>query len=305
MTSSSMSSVLDRFRGLMVGLAVGDCLGRPVEGLFRVPDAYLAEMVVDPPPLLYSDDTAMAMVVAESLLAQNGFSGEDMAQRFANLHQEDPNRGYGRNIVEVFAAVLAGVPWDQAARRQFGGEGSYGNGGAMRVSPVALWAYPSFEIAVTLARQTAQVTHTHPVGVEGAVLQAIAALHSVREDFDEGALLAELARVAETEEFKAKLDKLPGCLDGDDDERARRQLGNGVGAHESVITALYCFLLSSGFSDAVVRAVRIGGDTDTIAAMAGSLAGARHGLQAIPGTWRDVEASDQLLELADAMASRL
>jgi len=77
-----------------------------------------------------------------------------------------------------------------------------------------------------------------------------------------------------------------------------------VAAHNSVVTALYCFLLSTSFENAILRALRIGGDTDTIAAMAGALAGARHGLEQIPEAWRYVEGYEQLVALGDAMFER-
>lgn len=296
----------DQFRGLMVGTAVGDCLGRPVEGHRQVSDSYITEVLESPPPLIYTDDTVMTMMVAESLLASEGLSGEDMSMRFAEAYQADPNRGYGRNVVDVFDRVLRGVPWREAASRQFGGEGSYGNGAAMRVSPVALWTFPDIHETAWLAAETARVTHTHPVGVEGAVIQAVAACHGLNAgvgSLDTESLLSDLDRLAHTEEFRSKLEILPGCLDQDDDERARLHLGNWVSAHNSVVTALYCFILSTSFEDAIVRALRMGGDTDTIAAMAGALAGARHGLGGIPRPWREVEGYERLAELADALFS--
>lgn len=288
----------------MVGTAVGDCLGRPVEGHRHVSDTYIEQVLISPPRLIYTDDTAMTISLAESLLACDGFSGSDMAQRFARDYRDEPHRGYGRNIVGVFEKVGRGVPWDEAALRQFGGEGSYGNGAAMRVSPVALWTFPDLHVAVELAEATAKVTHTHPIGVEGAVVQAVATLHALRDDFDPDSLVSELDSLIHTDEFRAKLDSLASCLERDDDERARLHLGNWVAAHNSVVTALYCFLLSTSFEDAIIRALRMGGDTDTIAAMTGALAGARYGLEQIPEAWQQVEGRERVEALADAIYSR-
>jgi ADP-ribosyl-[dinitrogen reductase] hydrolase len=72
-----------------------------------------------------------------------------------------------------------------------------------------------------------------------------------------------------------------------------------------VITALYCFLASDGFEETVIRAIRMGGDTDTIAAMAGALAGAHHGGSAVPEVWRGVEGGERLVDVADAMFERV
>lgn len=298
-------SLGDRFRGLMVGIAVGDALGRPVEGRRRVPESYLEEIVTRPPSMIYTDDTAMSIWLAESLLARDGFDGAHMARRFADGYRQEPYRGYGRNIVDVFDRVDRGVPWETASAMQFEGSGSYGNGAAMRVAPVALWAHPDLDQVVQLARDTASVTHTHPVGVEGAVVQAVACHHSLGESFDQDALLDRLGGLIETGEFRHKLKVLAEALEHDDDEYARTHLGNWVAADNSVLTALYCLLLGDGFEDTVVRAIRLGGDVDTIASMAAALAGARYGLSAILRVWRDVEGYETLTGLADEMFARV
>lgn len=302
---AELDALRDRFRGLMVGTAVGDCLGRPVEGHRTVGKGYIEEILGSPPSLIYTDDTAMTMVVAESLLASDGFEGSDMALRFAEEYSNQPHRGYGRSVVQVFMKVSRGVPWAEAARSQFGGQGSYGNGAAMRVAPVALWAFPEVEDAAVLAGETAKTTHTHPAGVEGAVIQAVAAVHALREDVLQASLLRELESRVETDEFRPRLKSLRDCLEARDDDRARLHLGNCVSAQTSVLTALYCFLVSDDFEQAIVKAVCMGGDTDTIAAMAGALAGARFGLGGIPDIWAQVEAKDHLVDLADRMVQRV
>ena len=303
-----MTTLEDRFRGLMVGTAVGDCLGRPVEGHRSVGEAYLTEVVTNPPSLIYTDDTAMTLKLAESLVESNGFDGSDMAMRFATEFRDDPNRGYGGGVARYFEAVLSGARWHVAAEAQFDGEGSYGNGGAMRVAPVALWAYSDLDETARLAGESARVTHTHPIGVEGAVVQAVAAHHALNTpddgEFDVVALLADLDRLVETDQFRDKLTTLDRFLEEGDDEKAALHLGNWVAADKSVVTALYCFLMAGDFEEAILRALRIAGDTDTIGAMTGALAGARFGLTGIPKPWLGVEGHDRLVELADALASR-
>lgn len=290
-----MVTLDDRYRGLMVGIAIGDALGRPVEGHRQVSESYIEEIMTRPPSLSYTDDTAMAISVAESLLACDGFDGADMARRFADTYFDEPWRGYGSGVIDVFERVHRGANWAHAASRQFDGAGSYGNGAAMRVAPVALWSSDPGAVK-EMAADTARVTHTHPIGVDGAVVQALAASHAVR-DFSTP-LLVDLAAVVETDEFRAKLGNLDRALERGD-EYARLHLGNWVSAHNSVVTALYCFLQSDGFEETVLRAIRIGGDTDTIAAMAGALAGARFGIGAVPPVWRGVEGYERMVRLAD------
>ncbi|MEX0797790.1 MAG: ADP-ribosylglycohydrolase family protein [Acidimicrobiia bacterium] len=295
----------DRFRGLMLGTAVGDALGRPVEGHQEVSQSYIDEILAGPRSMIYTDDTAMTIWLAESLLAAGRFDGADMSMRFAEGYQREPRRGYGANVIDVFSRVLRGFNWAETAHSQFGGTGSYGNGAAMRVAPVALWEFPDIDATVRLAEQTAEVTHTHPVGVEGAAIQATAAGHALRDDFDRDELLGALDDLVKEEIFRSKLEILPTAIERSDDGYARLRLGNGVSAGKSVLTALYCFLASDDFEDTVVRAIRIGGDTDTIAAMAGALAGARYGATTIPEVWTGVEGGERLVELADAMFERV
>ncbi|MEX2624722.1 MAG: ADP-ribosylglycohydrolase family protein [Acidimicrobiia bacterium] len=302
------SPSLDRFRGLMIGTAVGDSLGRPVEGHRRVSVDYVAEVITNPPPMRLTDDTAMTIGLAESLLAADGFSGDDLAQRFAENYRSDPDRGYGGGAIKVFKEVLRGMPWQKAAGSLFGGTGSYGNGAAMRVAPVALWSFGDLGSTIRLAEETAKITHTHPEGIEGAVLQAAAAWHALHSDangkLDLDGILSDLKHLAHTDEFTQALEILPLCLDRDDEERTRLHLGNGVRASRSVITALHCFLKATAFEEAIVRALQMGGDVDTIAAMTGALAGARFGLAGIPEAWQQVEGRAQLLALADAIYAR-
>jgi len=299
-----VTDLRDRFRGVIVGTAVGDALGRPVEGRRRPRLDYLDDMAERFSFFPYSDDTVLTVALAESLLACDGFDGADMARRFAEAWRAEPHRGYGRNVTAVFEAVLQGLPWEEAASRQFGGGGSYGNGGAMRVAPVALWAFPDLDETVRLATRTARVTHTHPVGVEGAILQAVAVHHALGDNFTAAALFDDLDRIAHTEEFRTRLKRLAVCVDRDDDECARLHLGHGVAAHTSVLTALFAFLVSADFEQTVLRAIGLGGDTDTIAAMAGAVAGARWGHRSIPAGWSKVENHDRLVALADRLWER-
>lgn len=116
----------------------------------------------------------MTIGMAESLLETNGFDGHHLAHTFARHYAAEPWRGYGASPPEVFGKLERGVPWQEASATLFSGSGSFGNGAAMRVAPVALFAHPDTHTVASLARQTAIVTHTHPEGTDGAVSQAVA-----------------------------------------------------------------------------------------------------------------------------------
>lgn len=296
-----------RFRGALLGVAVGDALGAPFEGAGAIPRQALQRLEQEPGPLRYTDDTHMTLGMAESLVERGGFDGAHMAAVFGRNFAAEPWRGYGAGPPHVFRLIERGMPWDQASRALFGGSGSFGNGAAMRVAPAALVAFRDLEQVDWLARQTAVITHAHELGLEGAALQAsaIALLLQNPPDIplDGHSFLETLRAHIRTALYLQKLERIQALLPDSPREEVIAQLGNGIEAYEAVPTALYAFLRQAGsFSEVVAYAISLGGDTDTIASMAGALAGARLGEQAIPAVWRErVEGAARLRELADAL----
>ncbi|MBC7806123.1 MAG: ADP-ribosylglycohydrolase family protein [Akkermansiaceae bacterium] len=306
----------DKFRGGFLGTFVGDAVGVPVEGfthdqLSEILDAVSrlpkdSEARAETEALLglisnpavfpddsapYSDDTQMMIGVAESLVERGRFDGPDMASRFVENFQVW--RGYGAGAFAVLSAIKDGMAWDEAGGLLFSGQGSFGNGGAMRVSPAGLWAHKDPFVLRHLAENQAKITHTHPLGIGGAALQAAAVAVACRNepgrDFDPLSFLDEVERFAPglpvpyqyaLRDIREFLADVPATWD------AQERLGSSIEAHESVPAALYAFLrLPHSFESAVTWAVRLGDDTDTVGAMTGAIAGAFHGYSAIPGKW--------------------
>ncbi|MGQ9571962.1 MAG: ADP-ribosylglycohydrolase family protein [Dehalococcoidia bacterium] len=296
-----------KFRGALLGVAVGDALGAPFEGAGAIDERYLRRLEREPGQLHYTDDTHMTLGMAESLVERRGFDGTHMAALFARNFGAQPWRGYGAGPPQVFRLIEQGVPWDQASRALFGGSGSFGNGAAMRVAPAALLGFRNLEQVAWLARQTGVITHAHELGLEGAVLQAsaIALLlqHPSDIPLDCHAFLDALRVHMGTALYLQKLDRIQALLPVSPREEVIAELGNGIAAYEAVPTAIYAFLRHPGsFPKMVTYAISLGGDTDTIASMAGALAGAHLGEQAIPPVWREqVEGAARLRELADAL----
>lgn len=300
--------MIDRYRAVLVGTAVGDALGAPVEGR-RSTRNYVASLDRETPELRFTDDTAMTIGVAESLVEVGAFDGHHMAHTLARHYTEEPWRGYGAGPPEVFGNMERGVPWNEAAASLFGGTGSFGNGAAMRVAPVALFAHPDTHTVASLARETSLISHTHPEGIDGAVSQAVAVDRILARDTDEAIeprrLVMEIQPYLMTAILRDKLSYLAASIGQRSPDELAQVLGSGISAHTSVPTALACFLTHpDSFSDAVRTAISLGGDTDTIAAMTGALSGAHLGLDAIPSAWRNVEGHATLIALADKLYSR-
>lgn len=342
--------MLSRFRGTLVGAVVGDCIGANFEDrmLSFVPWKDIKQVLnhmesLSPgdDKLLFTDDTAMTRSVASSLAKREAFDARDLAERFTAEYFREPDRGYGRAVTGVFEKLKESNFTDvyKPASEQFNGSGSYGNGGAMRISPVALFAkkYNSFEVLRDVCEKVTKLTHSNKNGILGAILQASAvdlALgnHGPPADFnvytfvdklierirpleletrgeDGGPTTAKWScpeteseateKAKTTQPYTDKLLKMKEYLKTgkSDTEEITGDLGNNVSALGSVPTAIYSFLRAQGridrvpmdipFERAVLYAITMGGDTDTIASMTGAIAGALYGLEAIPKTWQN------------------
>jgi poly(ADP-ribose) glycohydrolase ARH3 len=290
-----------RFVGCMLGCALGDALGSRYEGLF-IDDFASADMEFVGK---WTDDTHMMIGVAESLIECKGFNGKHMAWTFIRNWQRELWRGYGPGPPRVFKMILSGVPWFEAAKKLYGGSGSLGNGGAMRIAPIALLYHDDEERLREIAYKSAAITHAHELGKEGAAVQAYAIALALRtsKPFDPRDYLEEVARFSRSDVYRSKLKKAIQLLDEGDRRVVVRELGNGIEAPNSVPTAIHCFAKNrDNYVKAVLYAVSLGGDTDTIAAMAGAIAGAYLGEKGLPQEWlKKLERAEYIKALAKGL----
>jgi poly(ADP-ribose) glycohydrolase ARH3 len=268
--------VKERFAGCLLGLALGDAIGAPFEG------GPPGEKSLDSLPRLlkYTDDTEMAIGVAESLAEEGRFSPGDMAERFVGNF--NPWRGYGPGTMAVLGLIGKGVPWDRASRAVFP-QGSFGNGAAMRAAPIGLFFSGDADRLREAAYGASAITHGHPLAKEGALLIALATAE-ILNGRDREEVLDGLMQAITIEEYRAKLRAVGLLLDRETSAReVISSLGNSVLALESAPTALYAFLRYGGdYLETVRFCISLGGDTDTISAMAGALSGAYVGEDDLP-----------------------
>ncbi len=280
---------LDRFLGSAVGTFVGDALGEPVEG-WSHHAIYSRFGLLD--KLVggegrYTDDTQMMIGILEALIKKGGFDPAVCAKRFAENF--DPMRGYGRRIFGVMERIRQGMSWDQV------GTDSFGNGGAMRIAPVGCFYHHDLQAIKDNAILSARITHNHPQGLAGAVAQATAvglALHRSlsNEPIEAGRFVDEITnQVIDIDTgFAESLEGIKSIPRGSILEvinAVADRYSLSLKAIESVPPAIGAFVLTNNFRDAVVLAVNLGGDTDTIGAMAGAIAGAYYGYTQIPPEW--------------------
>jgi poly(ADP-ribose) glycohydrolase ARH3 len=279
-----------KFSGSLVGTAVGDAVGAGFEGRRVLESDVIGDLVARRELLAYTDDTHMMIGVAESLVQKEGFDGEHMARVFIKNYECEPWRGYGPGPPSVFRMIKGGEAWDRASEKLYHG-GSYGNGSAMRVAPVGIFYHDDLAMLKEVACRSSKITHSHELGKEGAVLQAYAVALAVSLDpaaaFDQREFLARLGECVQHEVYRQKLARVEMLLGWVDRSGAVAELGNSVEAFNSVPTAIYSFLSHHrSFEEAILFAVSLGGDTDTIAAMTGAIAGAYLGIDSIPAKWR-------------------
>jgi poly(ADP-ribose) glycohydrolase ARH3 len=297
----------DRIRGALLGTMIGDALGRPFEGapagdVARL-RAAIEHRVNRPRAWGHTDDTEMTLSVAESLLAAGGIDERHLLETLCANH--DPARGYGKGTLASFRVWRELGSWERASRALWE-EGSRGNGAAIRVAPVALYfRNEPLDAMLVAAHRSATPTHAHMEAIDGAAVVALAVWFALGEQ-EPGAVIAKVHEHT-PESFREPVSLVQELHEHGPAEAIRR-FGHGVWAIESVPAALWAYANTSTFSEAIVEAVALGGDTDSIGAMAGAMAGATYGASAIPRTWLDALEQDvrrKACLLADAFASAL
>lgn len=299
----AMNATADQFVGCILGLAIGDALGAPYEGgpverliwrlIGRTSDGCMR----------WTDDTQMALDLATALLEDDGVRPDALARRFAASYQW--SRGYGPGAAKILKRIRRGQSWETATKSVYV-HGSYGNGAAMRAPVLALFYVTDREGLLDAARRSALVTHAHPLGVEGAVMMALAA-QLLLAKHPSGEVLAVVQMECSAPELAERLSLVVSWLEKGvtvTPSEVVAKLGNGMTTPTSCPTALYIALrhLYRPFEELMQFAVQCRGDVDTIGAMAGALWGIANGAGGLPSV--SLEARDVLTATATRLFER-
>ncbi len=288
-----------RFRGCLLGLAVGDALGTTLE--FRAPGSFapLTDMIGGGPfglqPGQWTDDTSMALCLAHSLLHCRGFDAVDQMNRYCNWYRH----GYMSSTGECFdiggtvsqaleAYLRSGDPFSGSQA-----ESSAGNGSLMRLAPVAMYyAHSPLATVATMAADSSRTTHAAAEAVDACVLFA-AQLRMALAGHDKQAILLGHGATPDAPAIAALALRDHVAVDA----AAIRGSGYVV---DALSAALWCFATTNDYASAVLKAANLGDDADTTAAICGQLAGAYYGLEGIPAGWRQtLHDAAMLLAVAD------
>jgi ADP-ribosylglycohydrolase len=275
----------------LTGLSVGDALGERFFQPEGVAEALIAAGATPAPPWPTTDDTEMALAIVD-VLAQHGRIDEDaLAAGFSRRYMLDRYRGYGGTAHDILRSIGEGRPWREASSEVFGGTGSMGNGGAMRVAPLGAYFADDLQRVIDEARASARPTHAHPDGQAGAIAVAVAAAMAwrMREAPDGAALLA--AALEHTPDGPTR-DGIAKAVefyrDGMSQRSAASVLGTGyrVISSDTVPWALLCAARHlSSYESAFWATVAGLGDRDTTCAIVGGIVVLSAGEASIPGPW--------------------
>lgn len=301
-TQSPSESFADRARGALIGLAVGDALGTTLEFTRRDSSPRHTEMVGGGPFRLprgvWTDDTSMALCLADTLLAAGEVDPRDLMGRFVRWWREGENSATGscfdignttRAALQRFERTDDPLAGDTAAS-------AAGNGSLMRLAPVALFYCDDRLAAGEAARLQSQTTHAAP-----ECLEACDAFARLLVDAFAGASKEDLLRGA-PDGFTGQVADI---VAGGWRRKARAAISSSGYVIHTLEAALWCVEQASSFEEALILAVNLGDDADTVGAVTGQLAGAIWGASGIPARWIEPLAwKDRLLEIAQGLLVR-
>ncbi|MED1739607.1 ADP-ribosylglycohydrolase family protein [Bacillus swezeyi] len=287
-----ISTIKKRLFSTIIGGIIGDALGVPAE--FKARNLNITGMTgygtYNQPPGTWSDDTSLTLCLMENLIEENDET--ELMKKFA-AYREGYWTPYGRMFDigratdEAIERFRRGAPIEKC-----GGASEFdnGNGALMRISPLAftLWNEPDFLKRKTEIERWAFLTHRHPRSTLGCIIYIECLIelfhqHPPKEAYQKAVHLC-LKNLAGTE-YENEFAAYQRILNEEVDFLKREEIMSDGYVVHSLEAALWCFLNHDRYSDAVLEAVNLGEDTDTIAFITGTLAGMHHKLEGIPEEW--------------------
>lgn len=283
---------LQRARQSLEGLSVADALGGHFEFWRATTNRrYLKNRELPPNEWLFTDDTQMALSIYSQLRQFGEIRQDELAISFAEHF--DIEKGYGAGAIKLLQNIATDGDWCTLSRAMFHNEGSFGNGGAMRVAPLGAYFADDMDALIENARLSAEVTHAHPEGIAGTIAVAVAASVAVSYRDKPKPTIPEFIDqilphipASEVRENCAKVKTVPADLPIDD---VVMELGNGrnVSAMDTVPITLWCAAnWMDNYEEAFWQCASAGGDVDTTCAIVGGII-ASYSTDTIPQSWID------------------
>lgn len=291
----------ERFRGCLLGLAVGDAVGTSVEFRPRGSFKPLTDMIGGGPFHLragqWTDDTSMALCLATSLVECNGFDAHDQMERYCKWAETGYLSSTG-TCFDIGNTVASALRRFRQTGDPFAGSSdpnSAGNGCIMRLAPIPMFFFPDWEAVEQFAGESSRTTH------------------GAKECLDACRLLARIICCALSGRPKDEVvlghskifvgsEKIVAIARGAYQEKSEGEIRGSGYVVDSLEAAMWCFVHTHSFEDAILTAANLGDDADTTAAVCGQVAGAYYGAGQIPATWvKRLALRSEITELADRL----
>jgi len=302
------TEAMDRYRGSLLGLAAGDALGTTLE--FRRPGTFepVTDMVGGGPfglnPGEWTDDTSMALCLAESLVHCGGFDPADQMRRYVRWHREGYLSSNGR-CFDIGGTVLSALNRFERTRDPYSGSTdphSAGNGSLMRLAPVPLFYAARPEEAIERAADSSRTTHGARTAVEPCRYFAGLIVGALAGESKERLLSPGYCPVPGGWQRRPLCPEIAAIAAGSVARKAPPQIRGTGYVVECLEAALWAFHKGGSFEEGALLAVNLGDDADTTGAVYGQLAGACYGVGGIPGRWRaKIAHADLIMRLADGL----
>jgi len=295
----------NRYLGCLLGLACGDAVGTTVEFRPRGSFKPVTDMVGGGPfslnPGEWTDDTSMALCLAESLLANEGFDPRDQMERYCRWRDEGYLSSNG-TCFDIGNTITGSLLRFNVTGDPLGGSvspRSAGNGSIMRLSPIPMFYVESPEAAVYYSAESSRTTHGAQEAVDGCRLFGMMIVKALLGFSKDMILFDKQESWLDRNTLSPNIKQIANGSYRDKGENDIRGSGYVV---DSLEAALWCFYHTEDYRAAILRAVNLGDDADTTAAVCGQLAGAYYGVTGIPNEWLTKLAGRDLIE---TLASRL
>jgi ADP-ribosylglycohydrolase len=293
MNSDNTKDRIEYAKKALLGVSIGDAFG---DSFFGETDNIVASIYAKQIPETkweFTDDTVMSLAVFEELERIGDIDQENLIKKFCANHDLDPNRGYGATLRRLLREIQNGEDWRVVSKNVFEGQGSMGNGAAMRVCSIGAFYFDNLSRVKDLAVKSAEITHSNLEAIVGAIAVAVGTALTTQMMVDSRILtpikfIDEILRELPDCDTKSKISKSKTVPYDYNIETVKSILGNGTNmtAQDTVPFAIWCTAYNlDNFEEGLWKAVSILGDRDTICAMVGGMSIMSSNARNIPHNW--------------------
>lgn len=275
------------------GVAIGDAFGDSFFGETNKILEYIHSRQMPETKWEFTDDTVMSLAIFEELEKNGDIDQENLIKKFCVNHDLDLNRGYGATLRRLLREIKNSEDWREVSKNVFEGQGSMGNGAAMRVCPIGAFYFDNLSKVKDLAIKSAEITHSNLEAIVGAIAIAVGTALTTQMMVDSYVItptkfIDEILRELPDCDTKSKISKSKTVPYTYSIETVKSILGNGTNmtAQDTVPFAIWCTAYNlKSFEEGLWKAISILGDRDTICAMVGGMSIMSSDFNNIPYTW--------------------